>query len=384
MIMSLLSVFLRRNIILPAVIPIYPEDGIPSWLESTFGHESSGEYTSGIAEEDWLMMSQLPNGAITQSPGGDTVIPYFANAAARVLVDLNPDRAKSYMTWYLSNINLPDRWGFSGTVYDYRVRGSNLVSTLDYDSADSYASTFLSLVSYYFQQTSDREYIETNMTRLNKVASVLLDLQDKDGLVKVKPKSSTKYLMDNAENYRGLMDWADTLESLGRIQDALRYRRVALRVKEGIMNELYDPERRSYAWVMSWYGKRYPRSQVWYPDAVSQVSLISNQVINPVSDEASRIWAEFNHQFPRWDQGEKDDKFPWVMVALTAAGMNDTERVENFIAWVRAEYIENHRPYPWHIQESSNIVRIMNLLSPKVTPDEETEVETDSSIVASP
>ena len=117
---------------------------------------------------------------------------------------------------YLSQLNRPDRWGLSGTIYDYEVErhgfaaGSEateivMIATRNYDSADSYAATFLTLVSEYYYKTQDSELVTANLDDINLVAQVIVSLQDKDGLVFVKPGSRTKYLMDNAENYRGLI-----------------------------------------------------------------------------------------------------------------------------------------------------------------------------------
>ena len=87
---------------------------------------------------------------------------------------------------------------------------------------------------------------------------------------------------------------------------------------------------------------------------MSQADLISCGVIPPSSPEAESIWARLNEQFPYWDQGVTGDRFPWAKIALTATMMNDTGRAERFISWVRDEYAENGRPYPWYVMESAS------------------------------
>ncbi len=108
--------------------------------------------------------------------------------------------------------------------------------TKNYDSADSYASTFIFLVTDYYCKTQDKHFVRANLEDINLVAQVIVELQDKDGLVFVKPGSRTKYLMDNAENYRGLMDWSQVLEEEGYVDEAIRLRHVSDRIKAGIMD----------------------------------------------------------------------------------------------------------------------------------------------------
>ncbi len=307
------------------------------------------------AEVEWLISCQLPNGAIAQTPDGALVIPYFANLAAAVIAEYEPARCVQYMNWYISSMNAPDRWGLSGTIYDYINQNGRLVSQRKYDSADSYASTFLSLVSRYYRLTGDSDFVQANLPSIEAVAGVITALQDEDGLVRVAPNSQTKYLMDNAENYRGLMDWADVAGSLGYDDLSASRRGEAQRIASGIETTLRRPEGDDYAWAYSWYGHRYPKSGRWYPDAVSQVFLISTGIIGPDDPRAVSIWERLNSQFPRWDQGENGDRFPWTEMAVAAVTMRDDARAGRFLDWVSDHFQE--RQYPWHVLESSNRVK---------------------------
>lgn len=323
------------------------------------------------SEQEWLLKCQLANGAIVQTPSSSTVIPYFANLAAMSLVDIQPPRAKLYILWYLSNLNHPDRWGLSGTIYDYKLRDGSLVPTYSYDSADSYASTFLSLVARYYRETNDANFIKENVDRIDMVAEVIVSLQDKDGLVFVKPGSKTKYLMDNAENFRGITDWAQTLESIGFVSKASEYKKVADRILNGIENVLYDNSKGKYAWFYNslWKWKRFPKQGKWYPDAVSQIYLILSGVLSTDDPRAIQIWNDFNTQFPSWELGAKTDKFPWGSIALAACQMNDIERACQFVEWVKKEFIDRDRPYPWYVLESSMLIKLYTFLQSYPTAD---------------
>jgi len=318
-------------------------------------------------ETQWLLACQMPDGAIAQTPLGDSVVPYFANLAAKTMVDIEPARARWYITWYIEHMNLPDRFGLAGTVYDYELGRDGLTPTYGYDSADSYAATFLSLASYYLEKTRDREFITANLESIDLAVSVLLKLQDKDGLVVVTPGSTTKYLMDNGESFRGLTDWADALISLGFPEKAAAYRDVAERIRKGIERILYDPARGVYAYSLSWLGKRFPKAGKWYPDAVSQLELITSGVLSPDDPRAAKIWEDFNAQFPSWNQGVKADGFPWAKIALTAAMMRDIGQASEFLTWVSEHFAQKDRPYPWYVLESASIIDLYRALNPDST-----------------
>ncbi len=340
-----------------------------------------------VRETRWLIACQMRDGAIAQTPLGDKIVPYFANFAAKTLVDIEPERARSYMTWYLDHLNRPDRFGLAGTVYDYELSSQGWLPTLNYDSADSYAATFLSLASYYLTRTGDHDFIESNLADIDLVAGVLLALQDTDGLTFVAPGSGTKYLMDNCEVYRGLMDWAEALLVLGRPEDASRMVLAAENVRLGIEHVFYSAYRGQYAHTVSWYGKRYPKPGKWYPDAVSQLYVITEGVLRTDDQRAYRIWSNFNEQFPAWSECGAYDGFPWAKIALASVKMRDTDRAGQFLAWVAEEFGRRARPYPWYVLESAHILDLygaMYLTSSDADPEANLETDSEASPESNP
>ena len=313
-------------------------------------------------ETQWLLACQLPDGAIAQTPIGDRIVPYFGNIAASTIADIEPDRARRYILWYIAHMNRPDRFGLSGTVYDYELSSDGLRPTYSYDSADGYAATFLSLVARYLDVSGDKDFVSANLEAIDLAARVLLRLQDGDGLVMVAPDSRTKYLMDNCEAFRGLKDWAAVLASLDQPQRASQYSEAAERIREGIEKVLYNPSSGRYAYSLSWLGRRFPNPQKWYPDAVSQLDVIAFGILDPADPKALKIWEDFNSAFPSWDQGLKEDGFPWAEVALTAALMGDAERAEGFLNWATAYLAQRQRPYPWYVLESASLVGLYRTL----------------------
>lgn len=315
-------------------------------------------------ETRWLLACQMRDGAIAQTPLGEKVVPYFANIAAKTLVDIDPGRARRYMEWYLGHLNRPDRFGLAGTVYDYELTEAGWAATSDYDSADSYAATFLSLVSHYLARTGDRDFVESHIEDFGIVASVLLALQDKDGLTSVAPGSSTKYLMDNCEVYRGLTDWAEAMLLMGRPELSSRFSFAAENVRLGIESVFHSAYRGQYAHTVSWYGKRYPKPGRWYPDAVSQLYLVTEGVLRKDDQRAYRIWSAFNEQYPAWSEGCTSDGFPWAKIALASARMGDADRASRYLSWVAEEFGQKARPYPWYVLESANILDLYRELHP--------------------
>lgn len=316
------------------------------------------------SEVTWLKSTQLPEGAIAQTPGHQLVIPYFANFAAGVLLTYAPGRVRDYLVWYLSNLNLPDRWGLYGTIYDFKMTAQGLVPTMDYDSADAYAATFLSLVSRYVAVTGDEEFAREHLPALGKVASVITELQDGDGLVWAKPRHRVKYLMDNAENYRGLRDWQGLLQRLGLPEAAEQAGIYAERVRQGLEQRLYDAASGQYFWSDGWLGRRRLRPGRWYPDHVGQLYPLLNGMVDPADPRARLAYDRLARAFPRWQEGELPDAFPWAMVAYAAALVGQRQDAHTFLTTVAARFARDGRPYPWYILESAYTIRTIKLLGP--------------------
>jgi len=341
-------------------------------------------------QRKYLLSLQDASGAIAQTPDQQQVIPYFSNMAALAMLSFRDGRAavRRYLEWYITHINERDRFGLKGTIYDYVRQGDTWVPTEDYDSADSYAATFLSLVAAYGSASGDLSFAEHWRAELQVVAEVLLELQDKDGLMWAKPRYYVKFLMDNAENYRGLLDGADLMLRLGQADLAARYQAAAERVAAGIERRLWIPERQAYAWAL--YGRwwaRQPRER-WYPDTVAQLFPIVFGVVPPDSERAETLYGYLNQKYPNWVAGEFDDRFPWAILALVAATMQDKERAVAYLDNVNQQVFTPSQgaTYPWYAGESAFLLQAWRFLWPDVPvwadaePDEE-EADADAESV---
>lgn len=306
-------------------------------------------------EEDWLLRSIGPMGAIYQNPDRQQIIPYFANLSALSLVNSSPADVKDYINWYLAHINRKrDVWGFAGTIYDYKAEDGGIVSTDDYDSADSYAATFLSAVAAYYRATGDKQFIHDRLPDLKRVASVIIDLQNTDGLCWAKPRHYRKYLMDNSEVYRGLKDFAGTLESIGEKNLAQYYDAAAGRVQKGILTQLWDEEYHSFIWAIDNHGgKRMVNWGKWYPDVISQVYPIVTGVLSPDDPRALAIYDRVNQVFPDWPSFYKTATLPWSVMGYTAYVMGDNRMAMEILEAAYRMNQESARPKSWHALESA-------------------------------
>jgi len=313
-------------------------------------------------ELQWLEASQTDQGALAQNPRQTDVVPYFANLAAMALVRDNPNLVRRYMEWYLGHLNHPDRFGFYGTIYDYHLRSDGReVPSLDYDSADSYAATLLSLAAWYVRSTSDLDWARRHKAQLTEVAEVITRLQDGDGLVWAKPGLGVKLLMDNSENYRGLTDWAWLLERLGDGEASAAYGRRAAWVRQAIERQLWSPWRGLYEWTLG--GVHVPAlGPRWYPETVSQIYPIVFGVIDPRSDRAQLLYAKVMAAFPRWAEGDTGDPFPWAIAAYAAVLVGDINSARVFLAHSAQHWPPAEERGPWYAAESGYLIRTVQLL----------------------
>jgi hypothetical protein len=315
--------------------------------------------------EKWLETQILRDGAI--SDRSSQINPYFANLAAIGMLKGGHGipQVEAWMMWYINHFNWPDYNGLDGTVYNYTVSGATETSTRDYDSADAYAATFLSL-AWALWETGDlsaRAFIKgIDEYDLNVVGNVITNLQQSNGLVYAKAGDPIEFAMDGSDDYRGLMDLAGLLVAAwGDTNGSNWYIAHARELRNGIENVLYDYSLNLY---YSSVGAAPPNLAVWYPDAVAQLFPIANGVIAASSRQARRIYSKFNQAWPNWDKlaFNSQDPFPWAVVAYVAALMGDTSRASTYITTIETKYQSVGFPWPWHCAEAGWYIRTMRIL----------------------
>ena len=146
----------------------------------------SGPYQNNLtATSNWIANNTIgPDGAILY--GSSVVNPYYSNLAASGMVK-DPNRygqVQNWMKWYIRHLNTNDRWGLTGTTYDYNYSNGVATSTGNADSTDSYAATFLSLAWDYYRtgDANAQAYVKSIAYKLDLVGGVVIQTQQGDGL----------------------------------------------------------------------------------------------------------------------------------------------------------------------------------------------------------
>lgn len=323
-------------------------------------------------QQRWLASQTAPDGAILY---GNEVEPYYANLAAigETSFPSALPAVRSWMSWYVNHLNAPDKWGLSGTVYDYRYdRASGTETSLDRaDSVDSYAATFFTLARalYDTHDAASQQFVKTLQAPLTEMGAMLLQIRQPDGLTIALPSYRVAYLMDNAEVYRGLRDLA-YLErtAFGNGAAAASYDAAASGISAAL-ETFWSPADQRYAEEKAEPNGSLTRAQWsrWYPDATAQLFPILEGVILPNSPRSRTLWRAFNAAYPAWDQFRFPDKEPWALVGDTAAIVGDTARAQIYARSVQKRFSPAFL-WPWYDMESGWYVRMLEKLQHPVSP----------------
>lgn len=313
------------------------------------------------SETKWLASLQLENGAIpmTYSANGNlTMNPYFADFAALALLDdaeKYADNVKAYMDWHFNHLNTAkeDFNGLDGTIYDYVITmkdgkiESEVISTPEnadsYDTTDSYAATFLTVLDKYLSKTGDSTYIIDNAEDIKRITNVMFaTLQN--GLTYAKHNHRVKYLMDNCEVYEGAIAATNLFGEIVK-GGKTEYTDMRDNCSELITTVKTNINTRLWSFVGEYYRPgitayvRIPikifRWNTYYPQATSQLFPIICGVIEPDTERARNLYEKFSEAY-HWEAFEYPDVFYWGANVQAAAIMNDVDSV--------AEYMQNYLP----------------------------------------
>jgi len=321
-----------------------------------------------------LAQQQRADGAILYT--NTRIEPYFANLAAigavRGGVDL--PEVKRWMQWYVARSADPNPWRIPGAITDYDVAPNGAVHTTGgADSVDSYAATFISLAATAWREGDPplRDYVAGIRGDIERIAAAMDAVSDGDGLTWALPAYRLKYLMDNSEVYRGLVDLATLRgQAFGDLTGAMRASSHALRVQAALRARYWDGKRGLFALALDERGaKVWPTPGNWMEDGTSQLFPILHGVIEPTSREAQIAYERFSEHFPNWPFLEKPDAFPWASVAFVALQMNDVRRARTYAQAVQKRYAPGFA-YPWYCAESGWYVRLLlGLEAPQTVAD---------------
>ncbi len=342
--------------------PVDPDTAYEADLSAADVLFLEGLHASELA---WLAYTQLDNGAIpmTGNKNGDvTVNPYFADVAALAMLtdaEKYADEVKAYMEWHFEHLNTAetDYNGVDGTIYDYTVTVENGKVVAEsvtngepsYDSADSYAATFLTVVNEYYNATADSEYILSRADGILRVAEAMLAGYH-FGLTFAKPDYEVKYLMDNCEVYEGALAATALLNVIGvsDFSDVLTLKKceyAAQTVAQSIERSLWNADGGYYeagifkdgsaAYEFSW--------DTFYPCATAQLFPVIHGLIGADTVRATNLYKSFCEAYD-WENYDIPSEFCWGSNALAAAIMGDADRVMNYMQHYALDAIDHAYP----------------------------------------
>jgi hypothetical protein len=317
------------------------------------------------ATSNWMATQFSHTGALMYSTL--RINPYYSNLAAIGLVKDHTrlTQVEGWMRWYIGHLNRTDRWGLGGTMYDYNIVNGQEVSAGDADSTDSYAATFLSLAYAYYAtgNPAAQSYVRSIAGQINTIAQVLAKTQQSDGLTWAKPNYQIKYLMDNAEVFRGLADAATLFGSIGDTAKRNYYSSLATKCQNGVWGMWLGGGK--WAVYKDGIGRLIaPSMGRWYPDATSQMFPVLYGVVSGSDGRAQQAYASLNATWPGWPQlsYNRQDPFPWVMIVDAAALVGDKARVTTWANSARAKWVNKGFPWTWYSMEAGWYMRLADYM----------------------
>lgn len=328
------------------------------------------------------------------------VIPYFSAFAVLGIMEADYENAGeialNYINWYISSMNTAesDVNGVAGTVYDYQVfvspEGDKAVQvsfidiygddTRNYDSTDSYASTFIQILCAYTQKY-DSSFLDDKKDLLETLKGVIYSTYcEKVSLTGAKPDYMVCYLMDNCEVYAGFRDLSVLYPE---------YKTDAEKFKNGIMTSLYCDDGYYYPAVFENGKTAYTiddkTSFDFYPHGTSQLFPVTFGILDPESEEAKAQYELFNSVYGQdgkagrdWTRGDCGDTYPWALNLRAAVKMNDLKRAERYVYYVYTKYIATAHSYGYYCGEAGNMLLALTELCEKDVW--ETENESSASV----
>ncbi|MEF9839846.1 MAG: hypothetical protein RR275_03110 [Lachnospiraceae bacterium] len=336
---------------------------LSSWrndkLRTQYNERAEAYHQQADIEKKWLITTQLSNGAFAKRPenqGNASVVPYFSCFTALALIDGDEkgeyrEQVRDYIDWHFAHLNdkKEDYNGVAGTIYNYDVVIENGIvtkeqSTGEYDSTDSYAATFLSLVYGFARQYEEQEYLENHKTELLAVSNAMLETMN-HGLSYSKPDYKIKFLMDNAEVYAGCQDMSELitmlkLDTSGSNQEEFVELKKQLVKNQKVLRKniqgLWNQKGQYYEPAVGTSGE--PASEFeweeFYPSAASQLFPVIFGVVTPQDVYSKEVYKQFSSVY-QWEELEHyyDGKasFYWSMLAYAGACMGDEDRVNTYI-----------------------------------------------------
>ncbi|HEX3624351.1 MAG TPA: hypothetical protein VH280_02890 [Verrucomicrobiae bacterium] len=374
-------------------------------LLSRVAKADSGLSPATLAIAHWIGDRQFQNpalpsyGAIANADGPTaigadgqryySVSPYSANLAVIGLLQSRAPNgwtvAERWIDWYFGHLNsqsAPD-----GVPYNhfYRANGDGETTCVKpgdsslchyNDATDSAAATFFLVLQAAYEAHASSSLFNTpeRKKRVEKLATLVLNLQQSDGLCWAKSDYHVKYVEDNSEVFAGLCALANLERDVFHdAQRSAKYHNVSERVRRGILTELYDPKARLFCVAKFENGDHpAPNLNTWYPDTQAQLWPVLFGVIAPNDSRARGAAAMINNHWngrvrPDWARDPQHVNQGWAEAghACAALLMSDTNRVQRYLEAVKRYKFKSKskKPQftgPFSVDDAGWLLRILD------------------------
>ena len=243
---------------------------------------------------------------------------------------------RQYMDLYLSRVQS-----------DYAIQDVNFndaslqnITLVPSDSDNSYAATLVSLAARYLKASGNWAWWDGNKAKLQAMVDAnMVALQKANGLCRVfqlsrvSPVADYGYMMNNAEDYRGLRDFASILALRGESTLSNHYNNIATTIAQSMVIYLWDSGRSGFKTSDQ---DAHADSTSFYPGTTCQVFPQAFGV-SELSTYFTAAYQFLNRYSPQWPN-EIYDPFPWAILGYVAAKRGDTNRARTQMAATEKKY----------------------------------------------
>lgn len=335
-------------------------------------------------QSDYITALQSQDGSIAiDSIRGSAVVPYFSNLACYALLSKpttkNINVIKKWIDWYILHLNgdtnkITGEKEIPGSIYDYS--GSPLSTTGTYDSVDSYAATFLLLIDRLISVAPNEViWLEKYAPQIKQVADAMIACMDTennnieryfssddiifypdddDYLTIASFKYRAKYLMDNCEvNFalKALVNLSSVFFKDGMTE---HYQMLLNKNTLGIESQLW--REKSYNWYDANTVSEISDWSNLYADALAQLFPILFNVIDSSTSRAHYLYTTFNKFHQNWYIGDESRDTQWALIAMGGARVNDRERVDTYLKFVRRVNKDGRQINGWLLNEAAFLI----------------------------
>lgn len=266
---------------------------------------------------------------------------YFTNLGLIPIVqylnaaDLNTF-IRQYMDLYLSRLQS------DYTIQDVNFNDASLqnITLVPSDSDNSYAATLVSLAARYLKASGNWTWWDANKAQLKAMVDAnIAGLQKANGLCRVfqpsriNPVADYGYMMNNAEDYRALRDFASTLTLRGESTLSNHYNNIASTIAQSMVIYLWDSGRSGFKVSDQ---DAHADSTTFYPGTTCQVFPQAFGV-SELSTYFTAAYQFLNRYSPQWPS-EIYDPFPWAILGYVAAKRGDTNRARTQMTATEKKY----------------------------------------------